>query len=112
LHHILKASGLRSSPSPVNCLGDGSFILIPGKGSGTGSDSQPLSPPRWSDMLSESVLVLLVLPGSPAGTATGTLLDDSFCGDSVNLPGGTVDDFVVLLLISLDHLVHYLCLVA
>jgi len=43
-------------------------------------------------MFSESVL-LLEPSGSPAGAATGALLDDPFCGDSGNPPGVTVHAF-------------------
>jgi len=87
LYHPSNASYLRSSPLPGNFLGDGT--LIPSLGNGSSAGAAPPAPLQWSGMSSESLL-LLALSGSPAGTATGALLDDSFCGDSSHLPGVTV----------------------
>jgi len=65
-------------------------MLNLGKASGTGSGPGPPASSPWSDMLSES---LLELSGSPAGTATGALLVNPFCGESENPPGVTVAAF-------------------
>jgi len=88
VYHLSNAAGLRSSPSPVNFLGDGIVTLSLGKCSGTGAGPRPPAPSPWSDMLSESLL-LLELSGSPAGTATGALLGNPLSGDSGNPPGVT-----------------------
>jgi len=90
LYHLSNASGLRSLPSTLNFLGDGTLMLSLGKGSGTGSGPGPPAPSPWSDMSSEW---LLELSGPHAGAATGPLLDDPFCGDSGNPPGVTVAAF-------------------
>jgi len=45
--------------------------------------------------MSSEVLLLLELSGSPAGTATGALLGNPFCGDSGNPPGVTVAVFAI-----------------
>jgi len=90
LYHLSNASGLRSSPSPVNFLGDGTLMLSLGKCSGTGSGPGLPAPSPWSDMSSES---LLELSGSPAGAATGALMVNAFCGDSGNPPGMSVAAF-------------------
>ena len=74
---------MRSSPSPVNFLDDGTLLLRLGKGSGKGTGPGPPAPSPWSDMSFESLL-LLELSGSPAGTPTGVLLGNPFCGDSGN----------------------------
>jgi len=92
LYHLSNASGLRSSPSPVNFLGDGTLILSLGKGSGTGTGPGLPAPSPWSGMSSESLL-LLELSGSPAGATTGALLGNPFCGDSGNPLGVTVATF-------------------
>jgi len=73
-------------------LGDGTLILSLGKGYGTGTGPGPPAPLPWSDMSSESLLLLKV-SGSPAGAATGTLLGNPFCGNSGNPPGVTVAVF-------------------
>ena len=67
-------------------------MLSLGKASGTGVFAAPPAPSSWSDMSSESLL-LLELSGSPAGAATAALLDEPFCGDTGNLPGVTVAVF-------------------
>jgi len=103
LYDLSKASGLRSSPSAVNLLHDGTLILS----LGTAADQPALSP--WSDMLAESLL-LLELSGSPGGATTGALLDDPFDGESGNPPGLLLQLVLVLLLIPLDLVVHYLWL--
>jgi len=90
LYHLSNASGLRSLPSPLNFLGDGTLMLSLGKGSGTGSGHGPPAPSPWSDMSSES---LLKLSGSPAGAATRALLVSPFSGDSGNPLGVAVAAF-------------------
>jgi len=65
-------------------------MLSLGKGSGTGTGPSPPAPSPWSDMLAES---LLELSGSPAGSATGALLDNPFCRNSGNPPGVSVAAF-------------------
>jgi len=93
LYHLSNTSGLRSSPSPVNFLDDGTLILSLGKGSSTGAGADPPAPSLLLDMSSESLLQLLELSGSPAGAVTGSLLVDSFCGESGNPSGVTVAVF-------------------
>ena len=70
----------------MNFFGDITLILSLGKGCCTGAGAEPPASPPWYDMSSESLL-LLELSGSPAGTATGPLLDDPFSGEAGNLPG-------------------------
>ena len=84
LYHLSNASGLRSSPSPVNLFGEGTLVLSHGSESGTGAGMGAGSPAPspWSDR--SSVLLLLELSGLSAGAAAGTLLDDPLCGDSGN----------------------------
>jgi len=79
---------MRSSPSPVNVLGDGTLIQSLGRGSGTGGDAatEPPAPSPWSDMSSESLL-LLELSGMAPGAATGAFLNHLSPGDTGN-PGG------------------------
>ena len=93
MYHLSNASGLRSSPSPVNFFGEGTLILSRGSESGTGAgiDAGSLAPSPWSDML--SVSLLLGLSGSSADAAAGALLDNPFCGDPGNPPGMTVAAF-------------------
>jgi len=76
----------------VNFLGDGTLILSHGTGAGTGAGADPPAPSPWSDMSSESLL-LLELSGLPAGATTMALLGDPFCGESGNPPGVTVAAF-------------------
>ena len=95
MYHLSNVSGLRSSPLPVNFLGEGTLIVTLGKGSSiwAGAGAESLAPPPWSEISSELLLLLLELSGSPAGSTTGALLDDSFRGDSGNPLGVTVAAF-------------------
>ena len=76
----------------MNLLGDGIFTRSLGNDSGTGAGSAPPAPAPWSDMVSESLL-LLELSESPAGATAGSLLGNPFCRDSGNPPGVTVPTF-------------------
>ena len=77
----------------MNIFGEGILILSRGSESGTGAGigAGSPAPSPWSDM--SSISLLLELPGSSAGAATGARLDNPLCGDSGNPPWVTVAAF-------------------
>src|SRR6195952_5283406 len=89
LYHLSNASGLRSSPSPVNFFSDGILILSLGVEATSGSACGLLGPP-CSDILSESLLLSELLGSFPRAAAQA--LDVDPCGGECgHLPGATVD---------------------